>query len=599
MKHTIRTGRTRRSPHLPLLAALSLAWIPAIVSADGQAERFRAEPGSWEQILRDEQPMPMPRPETRRTPQGVPPDFTRAAEKDLDSGEETVVPVDAVRALLDPVGSVDGHPGEYAEPQDGSDDAWLAENAVAGGITPTRPQPTTDVLGFPRRATYKLRMRSDDKYANCSASPFGSYHLITAAHCVFNHESDFPLGWVDAVWAFPAQTDLTTPLNEPDHPFGEARVTVMRTWTCWSEDANLDCDIALLTLDRRLPDRTGWLGREWGVEAASLNFNGYPTQLPYVPVGEMRQYPGFDAGNARRYFERYIEMDAFTYGGHSGGPVWRYVPLGNRRYLHGVNSTSDRRGWAGAARYRSNEEVYFNDSVAIDHARHPPVNRPDLKEETYHHAAAHKLLRTTVVGREGLVNFRYNVFNAGFAPSGTITVRFYLSRDLNITTDEDYLIGTTTLASLAANTYAFRDHQLRLTGSVPAGTYYLGWTMASANPEYGGMNYCRGAARPGCNNYAVIAAPLLVTASGNQSWIVTASSGAGGSISPAGTVTVADGARHTFTVTPAAGVQLGRVTGSCGGSMISATQFQTAPITSDCTVRASFSGDLIFASGFQ
>lgn len=35
--------------------------------------------------------------------------------------------------------------------------------------------------------------------------------------------------------------------------------------------------------------------------ASQLNFNGYPTETPYVPSGELCQYPGSDAGNVLGY----------------------------------------------------------------------------------------------------------------------------------------------------------------------------------------------------------------------------------------------------------------------------------------------------------
>lgn len=598
MTPSISSDRPRRSLLRPALFATALAWAPTLALAEEEAAPLFAEPGSWLQIQSTEVPMPMPEAEWRKTPAAVPPDLTRAVEKDLITGEETHVAVDAVRALLTPRGSVEGSRGEDPEPYHDDYNAWLEEDGMRGGITPTRPQPVTSVLGFPRRATYKVRMRYGSAYPVCSATPFGPYHLITAGHCIFNHSSDFPTGWANEVWAFPAQTDLTTPTSEPDHPFGEARVTHMRTWSCWTGDANIECDIALLTLDRRISDRTGWMGREWGVEAGSLNFSGYPTETPHVPAGEILQYPGFDANNVREYFDRRIQLDAFIYGGHSGGPVWRYISATDQRFIQGVNSTSNRAGRAHAARYRSNEETYFNESVTADNTARPPLNRVDLKEETYHHGAGHKILRSTSIGRQGVVNFRYNVFNAGFAPSGTITVNFYLSSDTNITT-ADRLIGTTTLSSLNANSYWYQDRQIRLPASVGAGSYYVGWTMSAANAEYTGMNYCFSAARPGCNNYGVITPRLTVGSHSDYNWTVNASAGIGGSISPSGSITVENGLRRTFTITPASGYRLNSVGGSCGGSMIGTGTYQTSPITGNCTVQASFSRDLIFANGFE
>jgi hypothetical protein len=67
---------------------------------------------------------------------------------------------------------------------------------------------------------------------------------------------------------------------------------------------------------------------------------------------------------------------------------------------------------------------------------------------------------------------------------------------------------------------------------------------------------------------------------------VTATAGAGGSISPAGAVNVAEGQTGAFTVTPAAGYRIAAVTG-CGGTLAGST-YTTAAVTAACTVQARF-----------
>ena len=98
--------------------------------------------------------------------------------------------------------------------------------------------------------------------------------------------------------------------------------------------------------------RVGWMGYSTGT-ANSLNFNGYPVETPYVPGGELRQYPGFDANNTGTYTSYRIPMHAYTYGGHSGGPVWLFT--GGNRFVQGVNSTSNRVGSATATRVNSDD----------------------------------------------------------------------------------------------------------------------------------------------------------------------------------------------------------------------------------------------------
>ncbi|MFZ4856663.1 MAG: beta strand repeat-containing protein [Desulfuromonadaceae bacterium] len=67
---------------------------------------------------------------------------------------------------------------------------------------------------------------------------------------------------------------------------------------------------------------------------------------------------------------------------------------------------------------------------------------------------------------------------------------------------------------------------------------------------------------------------------------VSASAGANGAVNPA-TQQVADGAIATITITPANGYDIATVTG-CGGSL-TGTSYSTAPVTTDCSVTATFS----------
>ena len=96
----------------------------------------------------------------------------------------------------------------------------------------------------------------------------------------------------------------------------------------WTQSHNYAHDRGVITLNRRDGNHTGWMGRKSAC-ADSLNFSGYPTQTPYVPPGSVVQYFGYDAGNVDYCLIYRIGIDAFIYGGHSGGPSWRYERLTN------------------------------------------------------------------------------------------------------------------------------------------------------------------------------------------------------------------------------------------------------------------------------
>lgn len=98
---------------------------------------------------------------------------------------------------------------------------------------------------------------------------------------------------------------------------------------------------------------------------------------------------------------------------------------------------------------------------------------------------------------------------------------------------------------------------------------------------------CGGTLVQGSYTTALILQDCTVTASFTATQhAITAVAAAGGSISPAGAVNVAEGQTVAFTVTPAAGYRIAAVTG-CGGALAGST-YTTAAVTAACTVQARF-----------
>ena len=84
----------------------------------------------------------------------------------------------------------------------------------------------------------------------------------------------------------------------------------------------------------------------------------------------------------------------------------------------------------------------------------------------------------------------------------------------------------------------------------------------------------------------ITSACTVVATFTRNTYTVTPSAGANGTITPATPQTIAHGATTTFTVTPAAG-HSAVVGGTCGGALVGST-YTTAPITTSCTVAATF-----------
>jgi len=385
-----------------------------------------------------------------------------------------------------------GLPALVAE---GGDGIAGSEAGTLNGCTP--PELNLMTWGYPWNTVVKLLMRFNvagtDHYYNCSAATVHPFHLITAGHCLYNwdpnddgDESDAK--WADEVWAWAAQTDLVNPFacesgcpDEVDHPFGVAKATWLYGYTGWTDDQDRDHDMAYITLDRRIGERVGWMGAEAGVETTALNFDGYPTETPYVPECSVGPYPGYDENNVESYSTYRIEMCAYVYGGHSGGPDWRLDAM-NNRYIQGVNSTSDREGSAHATRLTNGKfEDLFVDIIPNDEVVRPPTARPELIE--YVLSLGAKGLLDTNVCQGTTFRMLYNAYNVGFANTGDSAVDFYLSPDTCIS-PSDHLVGSAALGNLPENVLVNPTAALTVPCSVPAGAYYAGWIMGSATPEY-------------------------------------------------------------------------------------------------------------------
>lgn len=382
----------------------------------------------------------------------------------------------------------------------------------SGGVTriaPTLPGPVAYAGVYPWLTIYKVLMifrvgASEYSYV-CSAWAANEFFLVTAGHCVYNHDPNHDGDTSDARWAteifvWPGQGDVVAPDGVADRPRGIARGVYFRAYYGWINDGNFDYDMGSITLDRRVGIHTGWMGRSDDV-LVSVNYSGYPSEQPYVPAGNLLQYHGYDANNVNSTTDFRVHLDAFIYGGHSGGPSWRFVDPD--RWVTGIHSTSNRVGSAWDTRLSAARRTDINDWSAQDESVRPPIARPDVIEYLFN-GNNHKGISPTVVEQGGTFTARYNLMNSGFAPTGTITVDFYLSVNDRISPADTYL-GSQTLPSLLTNYFFAPDPTILLTvpPKMPPQAYHVGWIMRTAVPEYGSVLTCEPGAFP-CDNAVAI-----------------------------------------------------------------------------------------------
>jgi V8-like Glu-specific endopeptidase len=167
------------------------------------------------------------------------------------------------------------------------------------------------------------------------------FHVLTAGHMTYS----------SADGGFASRVAVTPELNGYSQPFGTAYMTYERTYNAFvnydrahpHNTAPGDYDIGLLTLDRTIGDRTGWMSFGYDNNNADfsaghiLNTAGYPAAGGYD--GRHLEYSGGTiaglsaGGSALQYYQSAIT----TYGGQSGSPVWRYNPSTGSRVVYGVH----------------------------------------------------------------------------------------------------------------------------------------------------------------------------------------------------------------------------------------------------------------------
>jgi V8-like Glu-specific endopeptidase/uncharacterized membrane protein len=106
---------------------------------------------------------------------------------------------------------------------------------------------------------------------SCSATVVDDNHVITAAHCVYDTET--------GIWKY--GLTFTPGENVDTHPFGKVNVTYVQTYERWLSAGERTHDIAVLTLEESISNRTGTFGYEANPSDSqayqtTVHVTGYP-----------------------------------------------------------------------------------------------------------------------------------------------------------------------------------------------------------------------------------------------------------------------------------------------------------------------------------
>lgn len=164
-----------------------------------------------------------------------------------------------------------------------------------------------------------------------------------------------------------------------------------------------------------------------------------------------------------------------TFGCQSGAPVWR-LENGNRHILT-IHAYGDGAGTPGVSNggARLNQDKYDRifTWLAADTA---PTDKPDLIDDGN---AFSGFSPSSLAPGESMSAFS-DVRNIGAANSGSFKVSYYASSNTTITTS-DHFLGQVTVSSISPFTKKGADWNGSLPNNIPAGSYYVGWIIDSAN----------------------------------------------------------------------------------------------------------------------
>ncbi len=504
MLNTNYNSKSKFLPVVLLLLAIGVSTVPSSQAQTGDESKGKASVNQeWLRVreaLKHAKPMPMP-----KAALGGSKELTPA--KGMSSFDAKTKKVQLFKSAdelgLRPSGQQrEGEAGKeprasktssHFEPRGDSNEglSFLGFGENEAKPPATKPSPLYYPYNFPFNTDFRILGRWNVNGVNyywlCSASEASDFHIISAGHCVYNHDptnngSGTGAGFANEMWAWAAETDVVDPIdfdNWPDFPYGVAKMTLMTTYNAWINNSDLNWDFSFITLDRRIGDHVGWMGREWGNQTSSLNFDGYPAESPYVPSDNPYQYPGYDANNVQYYTCCRIGMSAYVYGGHSGGPDWRYD--GTNRYVQGVNSTSDRNGNAEATQLTGQIETDLENTIANDRNVRPPTDLAQTIEWVFDGTSKSLGQTSTEIGYTFPMTL--NAFNAGYIDAGDTWADVYLTQDPNNITS-GYYIGTHDFGYIGTYTYTVQNATLTVPTYVPPSTYYVGWVLGDANQQY-------------------------------------------------------------------------------------------------------------------
>ncbi|MDO8359216.1 MAG: serine protease [Devosia sp.] len=193
----------------------------------------------------------------------------------------------------------------------------------------------TDSSGYPS-AVIGWLWAQDQKgnWSTCTATLIGPKTVITAAHCVYDHDTG---GWVQAMSFLPGMTDAE---SAPFGQFDWANINILKGFIDNYDGTNygsvMPWDLAEIELAEPAGDQLGWLG--FRVDDASdfkAEIIGYPGDKPDGTMWDVKcDIPAANFG------DQIYWHNCDTYAGSSGSSMFEDAGKGDL-YVRGINVAED------------------------------------------------------------------------------------------------------------------------------------------------------------------------------------------------------------------------------------------------------------------